>query len=644
VEPNNDDLLAAFWKSSHLGFASVDAEMRYRTFSPGFAEMTGVSVEAGVGKTVREVLGDAADCLEPVLRRVLESDQPETNVELAGTLPAKAETVRWNGHCFPIKNSGGVVKQVALVTEGAGRRERLGHLKSDLAPRQMHCDRLKSLLEFATLLMPDSSEEEVRSAIAVLVKTLIDQDYASLSLYNEKLRQLQIWALDSTLAKQTIGELIGKDGIVDIRAALSGTAFLRGDAVVLGPELLTSGHPVIVRLREAGLKSLCFIPMITSKGALGTLNLGSRQPDRFGNEEMEFLKFLAVQVAIVLHNAASHREITELTKKLKQEKLYLEDEIRSAHNFEEIVGDSQALEGVLDQVGTVAPSDATVLILGETGTGKELIARAIHRLSLRKDASFIKMNCAAIPTGLLESELFGHEKGAFTGAISQKIGRLELADRGTLFLDEVGEIPLELQPKLLRVLQDLEFERLGGTRTIKVNLRLIAATNRDLAKSVASNQFRSDLFYRLHVFPIRVPPLRERGRDIPLLVRYFVKKFSHRMGKPIETIPTEVMDALCRWNWPGNVRELENFIERAVILSKGKTLMAPLAELKSISSNPVHDSNLENLERQHILRVLQETGGVIAGVHGAAVRLGMKRTTLQSRMQKLGITREDYQN
>jgi formate hydrogenlyase transcriptional activator len=299
---------------------------------------------------------------------------------------------------------------------------------------------------------------------------------------------------------------------------------------------------------------------------------------------------------------------------------------------------------VLSQVNTVAPLDSTVLILGETGTGKELIARAIHRMSSRKDASFIKLNCAAIPTGLLESELFGHEKGAFTGAISSKIGRLELADKGTLFLDEVGDIPLELQPKLLRVLQDQEFERLGGVRTIRVSIRLIAATNRDLAKSVGAREFRSDLYYRLNVFPVHMPPLRERGKDIQLLVRYFVEKFARRMNKQIETIPAETMDALARWEWPGNVRELENFIERSVILSEGSILRVPLSELRAVYEGASHDLTLEGLEREHILRVLRETGGVIAGLRGAAVRLGMKRTTLQSRMLKMGISRKDYEN
>ncbi len=408
--------------------------------------------------------------------------------------------------------------------------------------------------------------------------------------------------------------------------------------------LMSVGSPTAKRMLELGIQSFCAIPLITRKGKLGTLNLGSTADHAFAPQDISFLKQVAAQVAIALDNARAYREIAELTDKLKKEKLYLQDEIRSVLNFEEIVGDSPALQRVLAQVNTVAPLDATVLILGETGTGKELIARAIHRMSSRKDASFIKLNCAAIPTGLLESELFGHEKGAFTGAISAKIGRLELADKGTLFLDEVGDIPLELQPKLLRVLQDQEFERLGGVRTIRVNIRLLAATNRDLAKSVAAREFRSDLYYRLNVFPVHMPPLRERGKDIQLLVRYFVQKFARRMNKQIETIPAETMDALARWEWPGNVRELENFIERSVILSEGTILKVPLSELRPVYEDARQDATLESLEREHILRMLRETGGVIAGLRGAAARLGMKRTTLQSRMLKMGISRKDYEN
>lgn len=307
--------------------------------------------------------------------------------------------------------------------------------------------------------------------------------------------------------------------------------------------------------------------------------------------------------------------------------------------FEQIIGESAPLKRVLEDARTVAPNDTPVLILGETGTGKEVIARALHRMSARKDFSFIKTNCAAIPTGLLESELFGHEKGAFTGAVNQKIGRLELADKGTLFLDEVGDLPLELQPKLLRVVQDGEFERLGNPHTIRVNIRLIAATNRNLAARMAEGQFRSDLYYRLSVFPIRLPALRERPSDIPLLVRHFVEKYARRMNKTIETISPEIMDAIVRWDWPGNVRELENFIERSVILSKGPTLTALSEELMP-GSVALQPDTIESVQREQIIRALRETGGVIDGPHGAAVRLGMKRTTLQSLMQRLGISRQ----
>ena len=364
-------------------------------------------------------------------------------------------------------------------------------------------------------------------------------------------------------------------------------------------------------------------------------------------------------------NALAFRDVSELNDKLAQEKLYLEEELRSEMNFDQIVGDSAALRHVLELVETVAPSDSTVLLLGETGTGKELIARAIHDHSRRKDRTFVKLNCAAIPTGLFESELFGHEKGAFTGAISQKMGRLELADQGTLFLDEVGDVPLEIQPKLLRALQEREFERLGSTRTKKVNVRMVAATNRDLEGMITDREFRSDLYYRLNVFPIRIPPLREREEDIPLLVRYFAQKFARQMEKRIETIPTATMHVLTKSDWPGNVRELANFIERAVILTRGTSLDVPLAELRRVCSdeftqpagpqrwkeiaqivketinalNVTHSAVDEHARKQRdaIVRTLTETKGRVGGNDGAAARLGLNRTTLLSRMKKFGI-------
>jgi formate hydrogenlyase transcriptional activator len=353
------------------------------------------------------------------------------------------------------------------------------------------------------------------------------------------------------------------------------------------------------------------------------------------------LSQVASQIAIALENALAFREIAQLKDKLAQEKIYLQEEIHSEYNFEEIVGESRALQTVLEQVETVAPTAATVLILGETGTGKELIARAIHNSSTRREQTFVKMSCAAIPTGLLESELFGHEKGAFTGAIMQKIGRLELAHKGTLFLDEVGDIPLELQPKLLRALQEREFERLGSTRTQQVDTRVVAATNRDLAQMVEEGTFRRDLYYRLNVFPVRIPPLRERPEDIPLLVRYFAQKFARTMNRQIEVIPSETMEALVNWDWPGNVRELEHMVERAVILSRGPVLNVPIAELQPTNGEAKNLQRLDDAEREHIVRVLREAGGVIGGPAGAASRLGLKRTTLHFKMKKLGITRAD---
>jgi len=337
--------------------------------------------------------------------------------------------------------------------------------------------------------------------------------------------------------------------------------------------------------------------------------------------------------------------MAEVRDRFRQEKQYLEAEIDRENRFEDIVGESTGLRRVLKEIATVAPTDATVLVQGETGTGKELLARAVHRLSPRHERTFIKLNCAAIPAGLIESELFGHEKGAFTGAIARKIGRLELAHEGTLFLDEIGELPLDLQPKLLRALQEREIERLGGSRPIPVNIRLIAATNRDLAKMVAEKQFRSDLFYRLKVFPVFAPPLRERAGDIPILVRHFVDTHSRRMGKTIESIPDETMYALVRWSWPGNVRELENFLERSVILTRGPVLFVPLAELETEEDNEdaePENPSLQAAEREHILRVLRESKGQIGGSDGAAARLGLKRTTLNSKLKKLGIERSDY--
>jgi formate hydrogenlyase transcriptional activator len=398
------------------------------------------------------------------------------------------------------------------------------------------------------------------------------------------------------------------------------------------------------KVAPLGPKSLCILPLTTARSRLGTLVFVSKEEGTYDGVDLDFLGRVAKQVAVAFENALAFDCIEKLKERLEKEKVYLEEEIRSENNFEEIVGENAGLRRVLKEIETVAPTNSTVLIIGETGTGKELVARALHQLSPRRAQTFVKLNCAAIPSGLLESELFGHEKGAFTGAIMPKVGRFELADQGTLFLDEVGDIPAELQPKLLRVLQEQEFERLGSTRTIRVDVRLVAATNRDLQRMVKEGQFRSDLYYRLNVFPTVLPPLRERRDDIPRLVRHLTQKFARRIGRRIETIPSEIMEALTQYAWPGNVRELENVIERAVILSPGTELHVAIGDLRAAArqaSKPANgDGTLEDAERHHILRVLAETNWVLGGANGAAAKLGMKRTTLQSKMKKLGIARQ----
>jgi formate hydrogenlyase transcriptional activator len=415
-----------------------------------------------------------------------------------------------------------------------------------------------------------------------------------------------------------------------------------------------------------GIKAFCNIPLANRGRALGILSILRTTETPFSPGDVDFLSRASGQIAIAIENALAYHEISQLKDKLAQEKLYLEDEIRSEMNFENIIGNSPALKHVLELVETVATSDSTVLLLGETGTGKELIARAIHDRSRRKERTFVKLNCAAIPTGLLESELFGHEKGAFTGAIAQKVGRMELADQGTLFLDEVGDIPIEIQPKLLRALQEREFERLGSTHTRRANIRLVAATNRDLEQMIAAREFRSDLYYRLHVFPIRIPPLRERKEDIPQLVSYFVQKFAKQMQKKIEAISPAVMKGLTAWDWPGNIRELENFIERAVIVTRGKSLEAPVAELRKTNTVVFPHAEQHNVEqvagertdsqsdqtsvadeyerrqRDQIIGALTACNGRVGGADGAAASLGMNRTTFLSRMKKFGIYAKQY--
>jgi formate hydrogenlyase transcriptional activator len=546
-----------------------------------------------------------------------------------------------------------VACQVAVAVDNALNLETSQAYQTQLARER---DRLRVLLEVNNVLVTSLETNELFRGIVSTLQRVIHHDYTSLALLDPQSGLLKIHALDFP----------GRQGLIKAELTIPRESSPAGRAITENRTLISRGaemeqysSEVVRLLRSEGMQIICCIPLSNRGRTFGSLNLASRRTDGFAPADIELVEQVAAQIAIAVENAIAFKQIDALKTKLAEEKLYLEEEIRSAYNFEEIVGDSPAIRRVMAQVELVAPAGSTVLILGETGTGKEVIARAVHNLSPRKERTFVKVNCAAIPSGLLEAELFGHERGAFTGAINQKIGRFELADRGTLFLDEIGDIPIELQPKLLRVLQEQEFERLGSNRTQTVDVRVVAATNRDLARLVADREFRSDLFYRLNVFPIQIPPLRERREDVPLLVRYFVQNFSRRLNKTVQYVPADAMDALVNYSWPGNIRELENLIERAVLLSPGKELRVPLSELKQAALSvsdiaaegagfnllspsaaaPAPVATLEEAERQHILRALRQTEWRIAGPKGAAAVLGMKRTTLQARMRKLNIRR-----
>ena len=541
--------------------------------------------------------------------------------------------------------------QIAIAVENALAFQKVARLG----------DRLQLLLNLTARITSSLDRREVLREIAANVREVIHADGVTVSLLDATSGKCRVFAVDFPHGKGVIKEELfftpsaaGKKTMDTLKPVVMDTR--ERDECVIGTTALAAED----------VKTLCLIPLVNRGRILGFLSILRRTEAPFTSEDVDFLSRASGQIAIAIENALAYREISELKDKLAQEKLYLEEEIRADSDFERIIGKSAALKRVLQLVETVAPSDSTVLLLGETGTGKELIARAIHDRSRRKDRTFVKLNCAAIPTGLLESELFGHEKGAFTGAIAQKIGRLELADQGTLFLDEVGDIPIEIQPKLLRVLQEREFERLGSTHTRKVNIRLVAATNRDLDKMVADREFRSDLFYRLNVFPIRIPSLRERKEDIPLLVSYFAQKFAKQMQKKIESVPSVAMKAFAACEWPGNIRELENFIERAVILTCGKALEAPLAELRKTETASAADAGVdrknqtarkatslrpnvnaaaeeyERKQREEILEALNACKGRVGGSDGAATRLGINRTTLMYRMRKFGIYAKLY--
>jgi len=532
-----------------------------------------------------------------------------------------------------------VAKQVAVAVDNVLNHEAAGLYEQQLARER---DRLRILLDLNNAVVANLDTGQLFQAISTCLKNGFGMEYASLALYDPEIGAFRLHALDFPASRG----LIRENAVLPVDGSPSGYVMKHGTPKLFTPADIEALSPqAAAYLFGEGLRSFVSLPLISRQKTLGTLNLGARQESFFSADDVSLLAQVAGQIAIAVDNALSYKRIEELNAQLAEEKIYLEDEIRSDHRFDEIIGESQALRVILKQVETVAPTDSNVLIFGETGTGKELVARAIHAISGRRQGTFVKLNCAAIPTGLLESEMFGHEKGAFTGAIAQRVGRFELAHRGTMFLDEVGDIPLELQTKLLRVLQEREFERLGSSRTIRSDARFVAATNRDLERMVQDREFRSDLYYRLNVFPVTVPPLRERPEDIPLLVRYFVQQFARRMNKSVNTISAEDMRALARYPWPGNIRELQNLIERAVILSSGPVLATPVHELEKAAPAAASAPNaaardvvtLESAEREAIVRALRRSGGRVSGPRGAATLLGLKRTTLQARMLKLGI-------
>lgn len=500
-------------------------------------------------------------------------------------------------------------------------------------------DRLRALFDITSVLVSNRSPDELFAEMSERLNAVIPHDFSGLSLHDKKSGMLHGYALHnrSGLQFEQAGHAVPAEGLPTAEALRLGKPVVSDE-----PDFERFPSPLYRHFVELGVRSACSIPLLAPGGIIGTLELAAMRDKAFSRDDVDLLMQLGREIAVALENSMAYRELTELKDKLAAEKLYLEDEIRFDQNIGNMVGESPAFQSVLRSVQIVAPTQATVLILGETGTGKELVARAIHDLSERQAHGFVKVNCAAIPATLLESELFGHEKGAFTGALTQKLGRFELANQGTLFLDEIGEIPLDLQSKLLRAIQEQEFERLGGNRTIKIDVRIVAATNRDLKAMVAEGKFRSDLYYRLHVFPLEVPPLRERPDDIPLLAKFFTQRYAQRMNREIDSISSQTMDAFCRYQWPGNIRELQNVIERSVILTQGHTLDATVPELARVLPSTVkYDEPVARpADRERILRALRDTKGVVGGPEGAAARLGMKRTTLQSRMKKLGISRE----
>jgi formate hydrogenlyase transcriptional activator len=530
-----------------------------------------------------------------------------------------------------------LASHVAVALECALARDSAEHYQRELATER---DRLRLLLEINNHVVSKLDTNVLFHSASASIRSYFRNDFTGFWLLAKDSKQLQSVVLDFPDGKGLLAE--------DASTHLTETDYdkirARQSEVWTVEDIERLPATIAGTLRAESVRSMAVTPLATATGPLGLLAIGSRKLHAFGQEDLDLLTQISIQISLALDNALAYGRVNASAARLEEERLYLESEITSEHNFEEIVGKSAALRSVLDQIAIVAPTGSTVLLHGETGTGKELFARAIHNRSPRRERTFVRLNCAAIPSGLVESELFGHEKGAFTGALIQKRGRFELADQGSLFLDEIGDISLDLQPKLLRALQEQEFERLGSTRTIHVDVRLIAATHRNLQSMIRNNQFREDLFYRLNVFPIEIPPLRERREDISLLVHYFVLRASRQMQKRIRSVPKQAMDALANADWPGNIRELENFIERCVILTQGEELNVPRAELKRAATRSFASGSatFEQAERQVIIDALKAASGKISGRGGAAERLGLKRTTLQNKMRKLNISRAEY--